>query len=137
MVGSGFVSSLGRPGGRVTGLSSLAPEIGGKQIDVLRQIIPTLSRVAIVGDSREPGYAIQTSYLDVGSARNAEALFEKLRAERPDARVVMPTPSAVVTSGRHAFEPFKFDLVINLKAAKESGIEIPMSLLARADRVIH
>ena len=51
-VGSGFVASLARPGGNITGLSSLAPEISGKQLDLLKEIVATLSRVAILGTLR-------------------------------------------------------------------------------------
>src|ERR1043166_2297537 len=48
-VGNGFVVSLARPGGNITGLSTLAPEISGKQLELLKEIIPKLSRVAVLG----------------------------------------------------------------------------------------
>ena len=51
-VGSGFVASLARPGGNITGLSSLAPEISGKQVELLKEIVAKLSRVAILGTLR-------------------------------------------------------------------------------------
>ena len=54
-VGNGFVSTLARPGGNITGLSTLAPQIGGKQLELLKQIVPKLSRVAILGTSTVPG----------------------------------------------------------------------------------
>ena len=50
-VGSGFVASLARPGGNITGLSTLSPEISGKRLEILKEIIPKLSRVAIIGSS--------------------------------------------------------------------------------------
>ena len=50
-VGNGFVASLARPGGNITGLATLAPEIGGKQLELLKEIVPKLSRVAVFGDS--------------------------------------------------------------------------------------
>ena len=56
-VGSGFVASLARPGGNITGLSTLSPEISGKQLELLKEIVPRLSRVAVLGTSTEPGYA--------------------------------------------------------------------------------
>jgi putative tryptophan/tyrosine transport system substrate-binding protein len=56
-VGNGFVASLGRPGGNITGLATLAPELSGKQLEVLKEIVPRLSRVAVLGNSTEPGYA--------------------------------------------------------------------------------
>jgi putative ABC transport system substrate-binding protein len=54
-VGSGSVASLARPGGNITGLSSLAPEISGKQLELLKEIVPRLSRVAVLGSSTTPG----------------------------------------------------------------------------------
>ena len=48
-VGNGFVASLARPGGNITGLSSLAPELSGKQLELLKEIVPRLSRVAVLG----------------------------------------------------------------------------------------
>ena len=56
-VGSGFVASLSRPGGNITGLSTLAPELSGKRLELLREVIPKLARVAIVGTSTQPGHA--------------------------------------------------------------------------------
>ena len=56
-VGNGFVASLARPGGNITGLSSLAPEISGKQLDLLKEIVPKLSRVAVLRTSTNPGNA--------------------------------------------------------------------------------
>ncbi len=58
-VGSGFVASLARPGGNITGLSNLAPEISGKRLELLKEIIPKLSRVAVLGTSTQPGTAQQ------------------------------------------------------------------------------
>ena len=56
-VGSGVVASLARPGGNITGLSTLAPEISGKRLELLKEIVPRLSRVAVLGTSTQPGYA--------------------------------------------------------------------------------
>ena len=56
-VGNGFVASLARPGGNITGLSGLSPELSGKQLELLKEIIPRLSRVAVLGSSTRPGYA--------------------------------------------------------------------------------
>src|SRR5262245_18522023 len=56
-VASGFVSSLARPGGNVTGLSTLSPELTGKRLEVLKQIVPKLSRVAILWTSSSGSYA--------------------------------------------------------------------------------
>src|SRR5262244_3478601 len=54
-VGNGFVASLARPGGNITGLSTLAPEISGKQLELLKEIIPKLSRATVFGTSAQPG----------------------------------------------------------------------------------
>jgi putative ABC transport system substrate-binding protein len=56
-VGSGFVASLARPGGNITGLATLRPELSGKQLELLKEIIPKLSRVAVFGTSTYPGNA--------------------------------------------------------------------------------
>ena len=202
-VGSGFVDSLARPGGRITGLSFVSPEISAKQVDVLRQIIPELTRIAVLGDSKEPGneravdgtrdaahlLGLHVHYIDIRAIRSAAGAFGAARKERAQALVVLPSPALTgddlvrsaaaerlpamywgaflvdrgglisysanmddlfrraaiyvdkILKGAKPAElpveqPFKFDLVINLKAAKEIGIEIPMALLARADRVI-
>jgi putative ABC transport system substrate-binding protein len=55
-VANGFVASLARPGGNITGLSTLATETYGKQLELLKEIVPRLSRVAVLGDSAEPGH---------------------------------------------------------------------------------
>jgi putative ABC transport system substrate-binding protein len=56
-IGNGFVASLARPGGNITGLSRLAPELSGKQLELLKEIVPKLSRVAVLGRSTSPGNA--------------------------------------------------------------------------------
>ncbi len=57
-VGNGFVASLARPGGNITGLATLVPELSGKQLELLKEIVPKLSHVAVIGNaisSRKPG----------------------------------------------------------------------------------
>ena len=56
-IGNGFVTSLARPGGNITGLSTLGLEISGKLIELLKEIVPSLSQVAVLGTSTQPGYA--------------------------------------------------------------------------------
>ena len=58
-VGNGFVASLARPGGNITGLSSLIAEISGKRLELLKEIVPRLSRVAVLGNSTNVGNAQQ------------------------------------------------------------------------------
>jgi len=68
-VGSGHIASLGRPGGNITGLTNLAPELGGKRLELLKEVIPGLSRVAIVSDPTNPIFKLQLS--EVESAAQA------------------------------------------------------------------
>lgn len=65
-VANGFVASLAHPGGNVTGLSTLAPELSGKQLELLKEMLSKLSRVAVIHNSRNPG-----NMLDVKEVRNA------------------------------------------------------------------
>ena len=69
-VGSGFVASLARPGGNITGLAALAPEMSGKQLELLKQIVPKVSRVAVIGNSNVPGdaQALRETVLAAGSS---------------------------------------------------------------------
>ena len=111
-VANGFVASLARPGGNITGLSTLSPEIYGKQLELLKEIVPRLSRVAVLGDSAEPGHAqalreteraartlrVQLQYLDVRGPNDIEMAFQAARAGRADA--VLTLTSAVLFSHR-------------------------------------
>jgi putative ABC transport system substrate-binding protein len=206
-VANGFVASLARPGGNITGLSTLSPEMYGKQLELLKEIVPRLSRVAVLGDSTEPGHAqalretegaaralrVQLQYLDVHGANDIETAFRAARTGRADA--VLTLTSAVLSTHRKQVvdlarksrlpvmyfstspgfaaggglmsygasrtdmarraatfvdkilkgtkpadlpieQPTKFEFIINLKAAKQIGLTIPPSVLARADEVI-
>jgi ABC-type uncharacterized transport system substrate-binding protein len=102
-VGSGFVSSLARPGGNITGLSSLSPGLSAKQLEFLKEIIPRLSRVAVLGSLIHPGSAqslqemefaaralkVQLQYLDVVDPKHIETAFGAARKERADAVLVL------------------------------------------------
>ena len=104
-VGSRFVASLARPGGNITGLSTLAPEISGKQLELLKEIVPKLSRVAVLGDSNEPGNAqalkemelaagafkVQLQYLDVLTLKDIENSFQSA-SKRADAVLLLAGP---------------------------------------------
>jgi putative ABC transport system substrate-binding protein len=111
-VGSGFVASLARPGGNITGLSTLYPEISGKQLELLKEIVPQLSRVAVFGSSTEPANAqllketelaagalrVQLRYLDILSPKHIEAAFQAASKGRADA--VLALASSVLNSHR-------------------------------------
>jgi putative ABC transport system substrate-binding protein len=204
-VGSGFITSLARPGGNITGLSTLRPEISGKRLELLKEIVPGLSRVAVLGSSNNPGNAeglketelaaaalkLQIHYLDVRTLKDIEPAFHKARTGRADAILVLGGPlfnvrqkefvahaaksqlpaiyvrqNFVISGGLMSYgvnladlqrraaiyvdkilkgakpaelpveQPTKFELVINLKTAKQIGLTIPPNVLARADRVI-
>ena len=204
-IGSGFVASLARPGGNITGLATLAPEISGKQLELLKEIAPKLSRVAVLGNATQPGspqalreinvaadaFGVQLQYLEVRGPKDIETAFRAASKERADAVLVVSTPVLLsqrrqvadlavnsrlpaiynrpeyVEDGGLVFygvsytdlfrraatyvdkilkgvkpadlpieQPKKFELIINLKAAKQIGLTILPNVLVRADRVI-
>jgi putative ABC transport system substrate-binding protein len=79
-VGSGFVASLARPGGNITGLSTLSPEISGKQVELLRETLPKLSRLAVLGNATEPGneQTVRETRMALG-AFGAQLVYIELR----------------------------------------------------------
>jgi len=98
-VASGFVDTLARPGGNVTGLSILSTELNGKRIQLLREVVPGLSRLLVLGSSNEPDHAralreteqaasalgIQILYREVRGAGDIEEAFRVARGERAEA----------------------------------------------------
>jgi ABC-type uncharacterized transport system substrate-binding protein len=205
-VRNGFVASLARPGGNITGLSTLSPELSGKRLELLKELVPKLSRVAAFGTSTSASNAqelkelelaagalgLKLQYFDVLVIRDLEPAFRAAAKEHSDA-VLMNVSGGIsathqpliaelairsrlpVTHSRREFveagglmsygrnmldftrraatyvdkilkgakpanlpveQPTKFELVINLKAAKKIGLTIPPNVLARADRVI-
>jgi ABC-type uncharacterized transport system substrate-binding protein len=204
-VGNRFVSSLARPGGNITGLSALYPEISGKRLELLKEIVPKLSRVAVLGNSTSRSHAqalnatelaaktlgVQIQYLDVRDPKDIETVFQEASKGRADGVLVLSStvfnsqrkqvvelavksrlpaiyyaPEWVEDGGLTYYgtniaelwrraatyvdkilkgtkppdlpveQPTKFELVINLKAAKQIGLTIPPNVLARVDRVI-
>jgi len=105
-VGNGFVASLARPGGNITGLSVVSPELSGKQLELLKEIVPKLSRVAVLGTSTNPGnsqalketelaagaYTVQLQNLDVLSPKDIETAFRDASKGRAGAVLVLASP---------------------------------------------
>jgi putative ABC transport system substrate-binding protein len=205
-VRNGFVASLARPGGNITGLSRLAPELSGKQLELVKEVVPRLSRVAVLGRSTQPADAeilrqiegaartlgLQLQYIDVRDPRDFETAFREASNGRAGAVLMLvggpvfnPHRTGVIelavsnrlpviyrnredveAGGFMSYgvnlpdldrraatyvdkilkgakpadlpveQPTKFELVINLKTAKEIGLTIPQSMLYRADKVI-
>src|SRR5262245_27571395 len=204
-VAIGFVASLAQPGGNITGLSTLSPELGGKRLELLKETVPRLSRIAVLGTSTTPGYAhqlreielaagalnVKFQYLDVLSPKDIETAFRAASKGRAEAVVVLasgvlafqqtqvvdlavksrlpaiyPFSEYVEAGGLMYYganildfhrraatyvdkilkgtkpadlpveQPTKFELIINLKAAKQIGLTIPPNVLARADKVV-
>ena len=98
-VGTGIVASLARPGGNVTGLSTLSPEISGKQLELLKEIVPRLSRVAVLGNSTIPGnpqslremelvaptFGVKLQYLEVLGPKDIETALRAASKGRAEA----------------------------------------------------
>jgi putative ABC transport system substrate-binding protein len=111
-VGNGFVASLARPGGNITGLSQLAPELSGKRLELLNEIIPKLSRVAVFGTSTMPGHAqslreiefaggalkVQVQHLDILGPKDIEIAFRAARKDKERANAVLTLNSPIFTS---------------------------------------
>ncbi len=206
-VRAGFVESLARPGGNVTGLTNLSREIGGKRLELFKEAVPKLSRVAVLYDPATPSSLHEVKELLPADARalkltiqpweiravdDLDKVFAALNKQRPDGLypltaggVMRPNLKRIVGfalksrlpsvySNREAVEagglmyygrdltdsyrrvayfvdrilkgakpadlpveqPTKFELIINLKAAKQIGLIIPQKVLVRADKVI-
>jgi putative ABC transport system substrate-binding protein len=205
-VALGFVASLGRPGGNITGLSLLAPELGGKRLELLKEVVPRLSRVAVLGG--EPGsrtsdlqfkeievaarvLGLQVQRVGLRDRSDLEKAFSTITkghvgailgltgssvralrgrivelAAKERLPAMYPLTEYVEAGGLMSYgpsysdllrraavyvdkilkgakpadlpveQPTKFELVINLKAAKQIGLTIPPNVLARADKVI-
>jgi putative tryptophan/tyrosine transport system substrate-binding protein len=111
-VGSGFVSSLAKPGGNITGLSTLSPDLSAKQLEILKEMLPSLRRVTVFGNLSEPGNStalkitenaaeklkLSIQYVDVADSKDIEVAFGKALIGR--AQAVLILQSAVTLSRR-------------------------------------
>ena len=203
-VATGLVANLARPGGNVTGLATLGPDLAGKRLELLREFVPGLRRVAIMVNVANPGVVLElgevqaaahklgldTLTLEIRHAQDIAPAFEALKG-RSEALYVCTDALAnanririnILAAGAHlptmygsrdyveagglisfgpnfpdlfrraadyvdkilhgakpgnipVEQPTRFDLVVNLIAAKALGLDIPPTVLARADEVI-
>jgi putative ABC transport system substrate-binding protein len=204
-VASGLVDSLARPGGNVTGFTTIADVLAGKRFELLKETIPKLSRVALLWNPKEPTgrqrwqesqtaareLGLQLHSMEASGADKFEAAFKEATKARSEAFSTTASPLIVANQkrivdlaakyrlpgmyDREEFvangglmsygaddseqfkrvavfvdkilkgtkpadipveQPKKFELIVNLKAAKQIGLTIPPYVLSRADRVI-
>ena len=205
-VKAGYVESLARPGGNVTGLTNLSRELGGKRLELLKEAVPQVARVAVLYDPADPSSVVEVKEVlpvaaralgltiqpwEVRAADDFERVFAALSKERPDGLFVggggpmadngkrianwalktrLPSTyrarefvdaGGLMSYGadladsyrRVAYfvdkilkgakpadlpveQPTKFELVINLKTAKQIGLTIPPEVVARATKLI-
>ena len=103
-VASGLVASLARPGGNITGLTILSPELSGKRLELLKEAFPRLSRVAVLLDPRQPplsfketqtagkSLGVKLQFLEVRDAADVESAFAAMSRARADALITLPHP---------------------------------------------
>jgi putative ABC transport system substrate-binding protein len=102
----GFVKSLARPGGNITGLSTQAPELSGKRLELLKEIVPNLSRIAVLWQPGEPGTAlraketeavarsmgIKPQMIEVKAPAEFEGAFAEIKRSRAEALISLRSP---------------------------------------------
>jgi len=113
---AGMVESFGRPGGNTTGMSFLALELVGKRLEVMKEIAPSVRRVAILANPQHPGekaelrasleaaehLRVQTSYVQILPGENPENAFDRIRQERVQGIVVFQDAGMVARAAKIA-----------------------------------
>jgi putative ABC transport system substrate-binding protein len=115
-LGSGLVASLARPGGNVTGMSLMVPDLGGKRLELLKELLPRLARVAVLWNAANPypaivfketqaagrSLAIEVQSLEVRGPDDFDGAFEAVRRQRPDALITVEDPLTITYAKRIA-----------------------------------
>jgi len=115
-VATGFVASLARPGGNITGLSMMAPELAGKRLELLKEAVPRVSRVAVLRNPTNPGAAlsvsetevaaralgVQLQLLEVRTSEELDGAFGAAARDRAGALIVLPDPMFLTHRARIA-----------------------------------
>jgi putative ABC transport system substrate-binding protein len=131
-VGTGLVAGLARPGGNLTGVSDMATELSAKRLELLKEAVPTLSRVAVLWNAADPGMALRfkeieaaaqvlgvtLQSLEVRGPNDFEPAFATMVRERPDALFVV----AEVLTLTHRCQVLDFAATQRLPAMYEFGV---------------
>src|SRR5206468_597192 len=126
----GFATNLAHPGGNVTGLSTFAPEMTGKRLELLKEIVPGLTSVVVLWTPHNPLHPALLSEAEKAARQLGITVFP-LEAGSADEIVRGARPADLPIE-----QPTRFELVVNLNTANALGLTIPRSILALADEVI-
>jgi ABC-type uncharacterized transport system substrate-binding protein len=157
---------LARPGGNATGLSTQSTDLAGKRLEILREVVPGLRRLAILANVGNPAATLEMNEVQAAAhtlglevitleIRRGEDIAPAFEALKGRAEALYVAIDALVNASRIRIntsalgarlptmpgdipveQPTKFDFVVNLTTAKTLGLDMPPSLLARADELI-